>query len=49
MRAFRPASGDRHRQWIADGIDGTRFFAAAERTWGTLLALEDHGLITIAV
>lgn len=37
------------RRWIADGIDGTRFFSAGELTWGTLLALEVDGLITIAV
>jgi histidinol-phosphatase len=43
----QPGASD--RRWIADGIDGTRFFAAGERTWGTLLALEVDGLITIAV
>lgn len=41
--------GKSSRRWITDGIDGTRFFAAGERTWGTLLALEVDGLITVAV
>ena len=31
--------GTSGRRWIVDGIDGTRFFAAGERTWGTLIAL----------
>lgn len=44
-----PHLGTSGRRWIADGIDGTRFFAAGEVTWGTLLALEVDGLITIAV
>jgi histidinol-phosphatase len=37
------------RRWIADGIDGTRYFAAGDLTWGTLLALEVDGQITTAV
>ena len=37
------------RRWIADGIDGTRFFAAGQRTWGTLLALKVDGSIAVAV
>lgn len=37
------------RRWIVDGIDGTRFFAAGEITWGTLVALEVDGSITVAV
>lgn len=49
LRRARPADGflgeevGEHpgrdgRRWIADGIDGTRFFAAGRETWGTLLA-----------
>jgi histidinol-phosphatase len=41
--------GGNSRRWIADGIDGTRFFAAGAITWGTLLALEVDGSITVAV
>lgn len=41
--------GNSGRRWIADGIDGTRFFAAGATTWGTLLALEVDGAITVAV
>jgi histidinol-phosphatase len=37
------------RRWIADGIDGTRFFAAGRKTWGTLLALEVEGEIVLGV
>lgn len=41
--------GNSGRRWIADGIDGTRFFAAGAITWGTLLALEIDGSISVAV
>ena len=41
--------GSGGRRWIADGIDGTRFYAAGAITWGTLLALEVDGVITVAV
>jgi histidinol-phosphatase len=41
--------GHSGRRWIADGIDGTRFFAAGATTWGTLLALEVGGVVTVAV
>lgn len=41
--------GSSGRRWIADGIDGTRFFAAGASTWGTLLALEVDGSIAVAV
>lgn len=41
--------GSSGRRWIADGIDGTRFFAAGDRTWGTLLALEADGEIVLGV
>ena len=39
--------GTTGRRWIADGIDGTRFFASGATTWGTLLALEIDGAITL--
>jgi histidinol-phosphatase len=41
--------GTSARRWIADGIDGTRFFAAGRETWGTLLALEVEGAIVLGV
>lgn len=41
--------GSTSRRWIADGIDGTRFFAAGAHTWGTLLALEVDGQISVGV
>ncbi len=37
------------RRWIADGFDGTRFFAAGRETWGTLLALEIDGRVVLGV
>lgn len=37
------------RRWIVDGIDGTWFFAAGATTWGTLIALEIQGEVTVAV
>jgi histidinol-phosphatase len=39
--------GTTGRRWIADGIDGTRFFATGATTWGTLLALEIDGAIML--
>ena len=41
--------GTSGRRWIADGIDGTRFFAAGSETWGTLLALEVEGAIVLGI
>jgi histidinol-phosphatase len=41
--------GTSGRRWIADGIDGTRFFVAGNETWGTLLALEVEGAIVLGV
>ncbi|MFP4513952.1 MAG: inositol monophosphatase family protein [Acidimicrobiales bacterium] len=42
-------AGTSGRRWIADGIDGTRFFAAGAETWGTLLALEVEGAIVLGI
>jgi histidinol-phosphatase len=42
-------AGGNRRRWIADGIDGTRFFASGQRTWGTLLALEVDGVVVLGV
>lgn len=41
--------GSTGRRWIVDGIDGTRFFASGQRTWGTLIALECDGEIVVGV
>jgi histidinol-phosphatase len=60
LRAARPGDGflgeevgeyvgTSDRRWIVDGIDGTRFFAAGARTWGTLVALERDGEIVVAL
>lgn len=37
------------RQWIVDGIDGTSGFVAGLPTWGTLIALEQEGEITLGM
>jgi histidinol-phosphatase len=37
------------RTWIVDGIDGTRSFVAGASTWGTLIALQEHGHILVGV
>lgn len=41
--------GTTGRRWIADGIDGTKFFAAGLPTWGTLIALEVEGEIALGM
>ena len=33
--------GTTGRRWIVDGIDGTRFFAAGLKEWGSLIALQN--------
>src|SRR5207237_1603385 len=37
------------RRWIVDGIDGTANFARGSTAWGTLIALEEQGTITVGV
>lgn len=44
-----PHPGQGTRRWIVDGIDGTALFAAGDRTWGTLVALEVDGAIVAGV
>ncbi len=41
--------GPSRRRWIVDGIDGTRYFAAGRLEWGTLIALECDGKITLGL
>jgi histidinol-phosphatase len=43
------SQGTSGRRWIVDGIDGTRFFARGESTWGTLIALEKDGEVVVGV
>ena len=43
------ASGGTDRRWIFDGIDGTHNFAAGRTEWGTLIALQVDGEITVGV
>lgn len=45
----RVGVGATGRRWIVDGIDGTNFFAAGLPTWGTLIALEVDGEVTVGV
>ncbi|MFM9171228.1 MAG: inositol monophosphatase family protein [Acidimicrobiaceae bacterium] len=37
------------RRWIVDGIDGTSGFVAGLPNWGTLIALEQDGEITLGM
>jgi histidinol-phosphatase len=37
------------RRWILDPIDGTVFFLAGEDSWGTHIALEDHGEVVLGL
>ena len=41
--------GSSGRRWIFDGIDGTHNYAAGHAGWGTILALEIAGEITIGM
>jgi histidinol-phosphatase len=40
---------DGARRWIIDPIDGTKNYVRGIPVWATLLALEDHGRMTIGV
>ncbi|HEY6398981.1 MAG TPA: inositol monophosphatase family protein, partial [Solirubrobacteraceae bacterium] len=40
---------DGARRWIIDPIDGTKNYVRGIPVWATLLALEDHGRLTIGV
>ncbi len=43
------AEGAGSRRWILDPIDGTRNYARGIPVWGTLIALEDEGVLTLGV
>ena len=43
------ASGKGRRRWILDPIDGTRNYTRGVPVWATLIALEDHGRVTVGV
>lgn len=43
------AVGAGERRWIVDGIDGTHAFAVGAPQWGTLVALEVAGALTVGV
>ena len=42
-------SGESARRWILDPIDATRTFIRGVPVFGTLIALEEHGRITVGV
>jgi histidinol-phosphatase len=42
-------AGSRDRRWIIDPIDGTKNFVRRIPIWATLIALEEHGEITVGV
>ena len=41
--------GRSHRRWIIDPIDGTASYVRGFPIWGTLIALEEHGELTVGV
>jgi histidinol-phosphatase len=43
------ASGEGHRRWIVDGIDGTVLYVAGITGWATQIALEVAGEMVVAV
>ena len=43
------AVGDQRRRWIIDPIDGTKNFIRHIPVWATLIALEEHGEVTVGV
>ena len=45
----RGKTGDAHRCWILDGIDGTVAFAAGRPDWGTLIALQVDGRVVLGL
>ena len=42
-------TGSSQRRWILDPIDGTRNYTRGVPVWATLIALEDHGRVTVGV
>ena len=42
-------TGSSARRWIVDPIDGTRNYSRGVPVWATLIALEDHGRVTVGV
>lgn len=42
-------SGTGRRRWIVDAVDGTASFLAGEPEWSTLIALEQHGCVTLGL
>lgn len=42
-------TGSSARRWIVDPIDGTRNYLRGVPVWATLIALEDHGRVTVGV
>jgi histidinol-phosphatase len=42
-------TGQATRRWILDPIDGTRNFARGIPVWATLIALEEHGRVSLGV
>lgn len=43
------AQGRSRRRWIIDAIDGTASFIVGDPEWSTLVALEDHGDVTLGM
>jgi histidinol-phosphatase len=43
------ATGSGSRRWILDPIDGTRNYARGIPVWGTLIALEEDGVVQLGM
>ena len=43
------AAGSGSRRWILDPIDGTRNYARGIPVWGTLIALEEDGIVELGM
>ena len=37
------------RRWVIDPLDGTRIFLNGGQSWGTHIALEEHGRVVVAI
>ena len=46
---FPEKTGKTGRVWVIDPVDGTRAFITGQTQWGTLIALNENGTVTLGV
>jgi len=46
---FPEKTGSNGRLWVIDPVDGTRAFITGQTQWGTLIALNENGTVTLGV